>query len=407
MSNEKSSARWEPPTESLRDASAALSDYFSTKYQARLDSQDSVTAMNTAMATAAAQEISKAGIDTKKLGAVSLDNLAKCRKLMEEYRERAERNSSSSKKVESPGKVPHVSLDLPDGRPEQPIQFPPINITRIPPFDFSGVVANPSDSPALISPNTADPSGLINCSVGSVAGAAVNVIVDATVGINFFPTVSGAPSPWPGTATVTWNTDPFTTFGSAVAFPAGNALSRSSFGFIIQEFDQSGNFVRTVQEDLSDVFYLSVNGNFFSGQTKVFPLTTFPNANQSTTFATVPFQKYAISFLLEYEIVAGDSANSYFGSFASAHSDTTVTSIQVSWAPVPVNTVPDVVGWLAETGIHRLESDGFQVSVAGDPVVGNFKPYVEFQDPDGGTLEPVNTTVNVTIATPVKGNGKK
>ena len=296
MSNEKNSARWELPPESLRNASAALSDYFSAKYQARLDSQDSVTAMNTAMATAAAQEFSKAGIDTKKLGAVSLDNLAKCRKLMEEYRERAERNSNSNKKVEGLGMVLYVSLDLPDGPPKQPIQFPPINITRIPPFDFSGVVPSPSNSPAMITNNTLGLSGIVGAGVGSVAGAAVNVIVDATVGINFLPIVNNGLSPYPGTATVTWNTGPFTTFGSALAHPAGNALSRASFGFIIQELDQSGNAVRIVQENLSDVFYLSVDGNFFSGQTKVFPLTTFPNANQSTTFATVPY-RHDLSFM--------------------------------------------------------------------------------------------------------------
>jgi len=66
-------------------------------------------------------------------------------------------------------------------------------------------------------------------------------------------------------------------------------------------------------------------------------------------------------------------------------------------------TVPDVLNLNPGAARAKIEAAGFAYSGAADPVEGNFKPYVEDQDPGGGTTAPVGSTVDVTIAVPVKG----
>jgi hypothetical protein len=68
-------------------------------------------------------------------------------------------------------------------------------------------------------------------------------------------------------------------------------------------------------------------------------------------------------------------------------------------------TVPDVVKRALSPSVARsaIEQAGFTYSQTEDPVEGDFKPYAEDQDPGGGTIALLGTTVNVTIAFPHKG----
>ena len=71
--------------------------------------------------------------------------------------------------------------------------------------------------------------------------------------------------------------------------------------------------------------------------------------------------------------------------------------------PPPTGTVPDVIDLSPNTAGARIQAAGFTYSPSANKVEGNFTPYVEFQDPDGGTTRPLGSAVNVTIAVPVKG----
>jgi hypothetical protein len=71
--------------------------------------------------------------------------------------------------------------------------------------------------------------------------------------------------------------------------------------------------------------------------------------------------------------------------------------------PPLTGTVPDVLNLSPGAARARIQAAGFTYSASADPIVGNFKPYVESQDPDGGTVAPLEATVYVAIAFAVKG----
>jgi hypothetical protein len=71
--------------------------------------------------------------------------------------------------------------------------------------------------------------------------------------------------------------------------------------------------------------------------------------------------------------------------------------------PPPTGTVPNVIDLSPNTARARIQAAGFTYSPTADKVEGNFTPYVEYQDPDGGTTRPLGSAVTVTIAVPVKG----
>ena len=79
------------------------------------------------------------------------------------------------------------------------------------------------------------------------------------------------------------------------------------------------------------------------------------------------------------------------------------STVKVTIAEPVTGTVPDVLNLNPGAARAKIEAAGFAYSGAADPVEGNFKPYVEDQDPGGEATAPLGSTVNVTIAVPVKG----
>ncbi len=76
---------------------------------------------------------------------------------------------------------------------------------------------------------------------------------------------------------------------------------------------------------------------------------------------------------------------------------------QTDLDPVPLATVPDVTNLSPAQARARLAAAHFGMSEVADPLDGNFKPYVEDQDPSGGAQAPEGSTVNVMVAVPHKG----
>lgn len=68
--------------------------------------------------------------------------------------------------------------------------------------------------------------------------------------------------------------------------------------------------------------------------------------------------------------------------------------------PPPMGIVPDVMKLSPGKAEAKILAAGFTYSATSDPTKGKFNPYVEFQDPDGGTSAPLGSTVSVTIASP-------
>lgn len=66
-------------------------------------------------------------------------------------------------------------------------------------------------------------------------------------------------------------------------------------------------------------------------------------------------------------------------------------------------TVPDVLNLSPGAARTKIEAAGFLYAGSADPEQGDFKPYVEYQEPGGGATAPVGSTVDVTITEPVKG----
>jgi hypothetical protein len=394
MSNENNSVRWELPPESLRNASAALEDYLAARSQVRLDSQASVAPMNTAMATAMAQEFEKANIDLKKLEAVGLDNFARCRQLMEEYRDRAERHSRGDNG--GPGKVPYVSLDLPEGAEQRPFNVPSLNVIRTPPFDLTGFSVQPANTSAFVFGSANQNTGSMLYDISSNANVPVNADVSALLGIFVTPVVNNGLSAFPGTAAVQMNTSFFQDLGFASCQFFGNAVSTASVGWIIQEFDQSGNFVGIAQENYVDEFDLSVS----FGQTKRGSVQ-FPSFSQSTAFSTVPFHFYAVFFWLLGEIRA-NQATGWWGSTANADSTTTLTSIAWQWTPAPppppLVAVPDVRGDAVANAAATIRAAGLGVSIQpqNDPLCNNLGQVMS-QSPAPGTMVPQGTFVTIMV----------
>jgi hypothetical protein len=81
------------------------------------------------------------------------------------------------------------------------------------------------------------------------------------------------------------------------------------------------------------------------------------------------------------------------------------STVNVTIAVPVTGTVPDVLNLSPGAASAKIQAAGFTYSGSAEPVEGNFKPYVESQDPDAGTNAPLGSTVNVTIAVPVKGPG--
>jgi hypothetical protein len=79
------------------------------------------------------------------------------------------------------------------------------------------------------------------------------------------------------------------------------------------------------------------------------------------------------------------------------------SAVNVTIAVPVTGTVPDVLNLSPGAARAKIEAAGFACSEAADPVEGNFKPYVEDQNPGGEATAPLGSTVNVTIAVPVKG----
>jgi hypothetical protein len=395
MSSENNnSASWELPPESLQKASAALEDYLAARSRDHLDSQASVTDMNTAMATAVAQEFSKVGIDVNKLESVGQDNFAQCRRLIEEYRDRTARDDSNTA---TPGKearrtVPYVSLKVPEGAAERPLDS--MFFFRTAPFDVALLSVQPSDTPAFWE-GRADPNtGNVDWNLGSNPNAGVNATISATAGIWLVPMVNNEISPFPGTATVQMNTSALQALGFASAQLFGNAVATSSVGYIVQEFDQSVNPLGIAQENYDDEFDLSVT----FGQTQRKTIRV-PSTQQNFTFSTVGTHIYLISFWLLGSIQAGVSGG-LWGSAANTDTRTVLTSIAGVWNPADVATVPDVINLSPVQAKAMIEVAGFQYLESGDPQPGDFAPYVEEQDPSGGTLALSGSFVSVLVAVP-------
>jgi len=288
---------------------------------------------------------------------------------------------------------------LPEGSAEGPLDS--VGFFLSAPFVRRNLDIIPQDNPAFISNlNIDNITGDISWNLDSNPDAAVNVTISATMGSFFAPVVGNEIWPFPGTATVQINTSGLKALGFASAQFLGSANATATIGFMIQEFDQSGNSLGIAQEGWQpDLFDLNVT----FGQTQRADVE-LPSTSQSISFPTTGSHFYLIWFWLLSEIQA-NVAGGLWGSRANTDLGTTLTSISGVWTPVPLATVPDVIGLAPATARAKIERAGFQVAEYGDPIVGNFTPYVELQDPDGGTVEPVNTTVNITIATPVQGGG--
>jgi len=61
-----------------------------------------------------------------------------------------------------------------------------------------------------------------------------------------------------------------------------------------------------------------------------------------------------------------------------------------------------VIDLSPNTARANIQAAGFTYSPRANKVVGNFQPYVDYQNPDGGTTAPLGSAVNVTIAVPVR-----
>jgi hypothetical protein len=393
-SEKNNSASWELPSESMQNASAALEDYLAARSRDRLDSLASVTDMNTAMATAVAQEFSKAGIDVQKLEAIGLNNFAQCHRLMEEYRDRTARSGSNTAAAgeEVRRTAPRVSLKVPEGAAERPLDS--MFFFRAPPFDVALLSVQPSDTPGFWSGTADSNTGNVDWNLGSNPNAAVNATISATVGIWLVPMVNNEISPFPGTATVQMNTSALQALGFASAQLFGNAVATASVGYIVQEFDQSANPLGIAQEDYLDEVDLSVTFGNTQRQTKQLPST-----QQNFTFSTVGTHIYLISFWLLGSIQANSSGGPW-GSAADTDTRTTLTSIAGVWNPTDVAAVPDVTNLSPVQAKAMIEVAGFQYFESGDPEPGDFNPYVEEQDPSGGALALVGSFVGVLVAVP-------
>jgi hypothetical protein len=394
MSSNMSSVRWEPPLESLQNAAAALEDYLAARSRGHLDSQARVTDTDAAMAAAVAQEFLKAGIDVKKLETVGLDNFAQCRKLMDEHRNRIGNRGgkTTAPTKEAPEKIPYTSLNVPKNAAERSRDS--TFFFRTPPFDLAALHVLPSDTPAFWNGEADSNTGDMDWNLGSNPNVAVNATISAIVGIWFAPMINNQISPFPGTATVQMNTSALPALGFASAQLFGNAVAEASVGYIVQEFDQSANPLGIAQESYFDEFNLSVT----FGQTQRANIPS-PSTQQNFTFSTVGTHIYLISFWLLGRIQANVSGG-LWGSAADTDARTSLTSIAGVWNPVGVATVPDVVNLSPEQAKATIELAGFQYSESGDPQPGDFAPYVEEQDPSGGTLALPGSFVYVRVAVP-------
>jgi hypothetical protein len=92
-------------------------------------------------------------------------------------------------------------------------------------------------------------------------------------------------------------------------------------------------------------------------------------------------------------------------SYWLVNSDRCLQQTDLTPPPPRTGTVPDVVTQKLSPAQARAKivGAGFGFSESVDPIEGNFKPYAEDQDPGGGTVAVLGTTVNVTIAIPHKG----
>jgi hypothetical protein len=78
---------------------------------------------------------------------------------------------------------------------------------------------------------------------------------------------------------------------------------------------------------------------------------------------------------------------------------------QIDLTPGLTGIVPDVVTDSLSPAAARaaIEGAGFVYSETADPVEGHFKPFAEDQNPSGGTVAQLESTVEVTIAVPHRG----
>jgi hypothetical protein len=73
----------------------------------------------------------------------------------------------------------------------------------------------------------------------------------------------------------------------------------------------------------------------------------------------------------------------------------------VPFEGMPTGTIPSVIGLDPSTAMANIQAAGFAYSSADNPVKGTLQPYVEYQNPDGGTTALLGSAADVTIAVQV------
>jgi hypothetical protein len=90
-----------------------------------------------------------------------------------------------------------------------------------------------------------------------------------------------------------------------------------------------------------------------------------------------------------------------FGINNSGHIWHTWRDWDVPFEATPTGTIPSVIGLDPSTAMANIQAAGFAYSSADNPVKGTLQPYVEYQNPDGGTTALLGSAVDVTIAVQV------
>jgi hypothetical protein len=312
---------WHAPKKSIAQGIEALEKHVSAVAKKRREMRVRDIAANRKVTTALGREFKKAGIDINKVGAVSLANSIRSQADMKKYRNRKPPSGLNDSGLSPSLMARNVHNFAP---------FNTSNFVRTPPYDvIANINPSPAPSPTSAWFNNASFNGGMNYYLDTpiTSPAPSNFETGAAVGITFQPTFFGMPNPLFGFASVQMSAGG-SLFMSAHAGSNfwGYGHSEGSVGWLVEEFDQSGNFLRFVQATYVEQYYLDSNW----GQSASAFLTP-PAFTSQTNFVTFPLRSYIILVWFWGDISAS-GAEGLWGSQASGYGEMAVQSISVNYS---------------------------------------------------------------------------